>query len=85
MIEVVPAITMTFAGLLIDPDARVLDEQRNPIPGLLAAGGDSGGVYVQGGYAGGLNNALTFGLRAARTALDPKAHTQSETSRLFLN
>ena len=27
--EVVPAITMTFAGLLIDPDARVLDEQRN--------------------------------------------------------
>ena len=29
VIEVVPAITMTFAGLLIDPDARVLDEQRN--------------------------------------------------------
>ena len=81
VIEVVPAITMTFAGLLIDRDARVLDEQRNPIPGLLAAGGDSGGVYVQGGYAGGLANALTFGLRAARTALDRTAQTQSETSR----
>jgi hypothetical protein len=29
-----------------------------------------GGVYVGGGYAGGLATALTFGLRAARTALD---------------
>jgi succinate dehydrogenase/fumarate reductase flavoprotein subunit len=75
VIEVVPAITMTFAGLLIDPEARVLDEHGNPIPGLLAAGGDSGGVYVSGGYAGGLANALTFGLRAARTALDRAAQT----------
>jgi succinate dehydrogenase/fumarate reductase flavoprotein subunit len=68
VIEVVPAITFTFGGLLIDPQARVLDEQRRPIRGLLAAGADSGGVFVRG-YAGGIANALIFGLQAAATAL----------------
>jgi succinate dehydrogenase/fumarate reductase flavoprotein subunit len=67
VIEVVPAITFTFGGLLIDPDARVLDEAGAPIPGLLAAGADSGGVFHRA-YAGGLANALVFGLRAAATA-----------------
>ena len=57
--EVVPAITMTFAGLLIDPDARVLDEQRNlrrrlpPRPLRRRP----------------RSMPLAFGLRAARTAL----------------
>ena len=40
-----------------------------PIPGLLAAGADAGGLYVRA-YAGGLAAALVFGLRAARTALE---------------
>jgi succinate dehydrogenase/fumarate reductase flavoprotein subunit len=69
VVEAVPAITFTFGGLRIDPDARVLDEQGAPIPGLLAAGADAGGVYVRA-YAGGLAAALVFGLRAARTALE---------------
>ncbi|HEY3183445.1 MAG TPA: FAD-dependent oxidoreductase [Gaiellaceae bacterium] len=69
VVEAVPAITFTFGGLRIDPDARVLDEQGRPIPGLLAAGADAGGLYVRA-YAGGLAAALVFGLRAARTALD---------------
>ncbi len=39
-----------------------------PIPGLLPAGSDSGGVYVRA-YAGGIANALVYGLTAADTAL----------------
>jgi succinate dehydrogenase/fumarate reductase flavoprotein subunit len=70
VIEAVPAITFTFGGLLIDEEARVLDGDGRPIPGLLAAGADAGGLYVRA-YAGGLAAALVFGLRAARTALDP--------------
>jgi hypothetical protein len=46
----------------------VLDEAGAPIPGLLAAGADTGGVFVRA-YAGGLANALVFGLQAAATAL----------------
>jgi succinate dehydrogenase/fumarate reductase flavoprotein subunit len=69
VVEAVPAITFTFGGLRIDPDARVLGEDDRPIPGLLAAGADAGGVYVRA-YAGGLAAALVFGLRAARTALE---------------
>ena len=68
VIEVIPAITFSFGGLLIDPQARVLDEAGAPIPGLLAAGADTGGVFVRA-YAGGLANALVFGLQAAATAL----------------
>jgi predicted oxidoreductase len=67
VVEVWPAITFTLGGLLIDPQARVLDEQGKPIPGLFAAGADSGGTYAYG-YAGGLALALVFGLRAAQSA-----------------
>ena len=69
VIEVVPAITFTFGGLIVDPEARVLDEHGRPIPGLHAAGADAGGLYVRA-YAGGIAAALIFGLRAARTALE---------------
>jgi succinate dehydrogenase/fumarate reductase flavoprotein subunit len=68
VIEVIPAITFTFQGLLIDRQARVLSAQGEPIPGLLAAGADSGGVFNRA-YAGGLANALVFGLQAAATAV----------------
>jgi succinate dehydrogenase/fumarate reductase flavoprotein subunit len=68
VIEVIPAITFTFGGLRIDGDARVLEEDGRPVPGLLAAGADAGGVFHRA-YAGGLAAALAFGLRAARTAL----------------
>jgi succinate dehydrogenase/fumarate reductase flavoprotein subunit len=72
IIEVIPAITFTFSGLRIDPQARVLDESGNPIPGLLAAGADAGGVF-QRAYAGGLACALVFGLQAAATATAARA------------
>ena len=67
VIEVIPAITFTFSGLRIDPEARVLDESGDVIPGLLAAGADAGGVFNRA-YAGGLACALVFGLQAAATA-----------------
>ena len=66
--ELVPAITFTFGGLLIDTGARVRDTRGKPIPGLLAAGADSGGVWFRA-YAGGIATALVFGLRASQTAL----------------
>jgi succinate dehydrogenase/fumarate reductase flavoprotein subunit len=69
VIEAVPAITFTFGGLVVDSHARVLDGGGRPVPGLHAAGADAGGLYVRA-YAGGLAAALTFGLRAARTALE---------------
>jgi succinate dehydrogenase/fumarate reductase flavoprotein subunit len=67
VVDVEPAITFTFGGARIDTEARVLDPAGNPIPGLLAAGADAGGLYHRA-YAGGLSPALVFGLRAAETA-----------------
>jgi succinate dehydrogenase/fumarate reductase flavoprotein subunit len=75
MMEVVAAITFTFGGLLIDPQARVLAADGGVIPGLLAAGADAGGVYNRA-YAGGLACALVFGLQAAATALERSAAHQ---------
>ena len=68
ILVVQPAITFTHAGLVADAQARVLDHQGDPIPGLLVAGADLGNIYKRG-YAGGLAAALTFGLRAAQTAM----------------
>jgi succinate dehydrogenase/fumarate reductase flavoprotein subunit len=62
-----PAITFTFGGLTIDPQARVLDRDGTPVPGLFAAGSDAGGAFGRG-YAGGLALAATFGITAARSA-----------------
>jgi hypothetical protein len=39
-----------------------------PVPGLIAARADAGGAFVRG-YAGGLENALVFGVQGAATAL----------------
>jgi succinate dehydrogenase/fumarate reductase flavoprotein subunit len=68
VIEVIPAITNTWGGLRIDTDARVLDEAGAPIAGLLAAGADAGGLYERA-YGGGIAAGLTFGMRAAETAV----------------
>ncbi|MFC4502445.1 MULTISPECIES: FAD-dependent oxidoreductase [Streptomyces] len=71
VVEAVPAITFTFGGLLIDRRAHALSAHSaggRPVPGLLAAGADAGGLYRRA-YAGGLAPALVFGLAAALTAL----------------
>ena len=63
--------------------SAVLDEQGVPIPGLLAADADSGGVFNRA-YAGGLANALVFGLQSVDTAvasLAPARPTRSARQR----
>lgn len=67
--EVRPSISNTNGGPRIDIDARVIRANGQPIPGLLAAGVDAGNVFGRG-YAGGLANAIVYGLRAANTATD---------------
>jgi succinate dehydrogenase/fumarate reductase flavoprotein subunit len=67
-VRVAAAITHTIGGLKIDERARVLDDQEQPIEGLLAAGADAGGIST-GGYASGLASALVLGRVAAETAL----------------
>ncbi|MFJ7636807.1 FAD-dependent oxidoreductase [Peribacillus sp. NPDC097225] len=62
-----PAITFTHAGLRIDDQARALNSEGKPIPGLLVAGADTGNVYKRG-YGGGLAMALGFALQAVKTA-----------------
>jgi succinate dehydrogenase/fumarate reductase flavoprotein subunit len=69
-VRVAPGITHTIGGIRIDERARVLDERGRPLPRLLAAGADAGGISA-GGYASGLAAALVFGRLAAETALAP--------------
>lgn len=66
-LEVKAAVTATQGGLAINHQAQVLDAQGAPVPGLLAAGADAGGLFGQG-YAGGLAAAGVFGRAAAATA-----------------
>jgi len=67
-VRVYAAVTHTIGGLRIDERARVLDDTGRPVPGLLAAGADAGGIFT-GGYGSGLAAALVFGRIAAETAL----------------
>ncbi len=67
-VEVVVGDLGTFAGLRSDGNARVLDEQGKPIPGLYSAGNDMASI-MGSNYPGGgitLGPALTFGYIAAR-------------------
>lgn len=67
IIETTPAVTFPFVGIRIGADTSVLRGDGTAIPGLLAAGSDTGGVYRRA-YAGGLATALVFGLRAGDAA-----------------
>jgi fumarate reductase flavoprotein subunit len=70
-IPMVPGITFTMGGPLINGQAQVLDEQERPLAGLFAAGGSAGGLQgadVTGGYVGGLAPAAVFGFIAGTGA-----------------
>jgi succinate dehydrogenase/fumarate reductase flavoprotein subunit len=67
VIETIPAITFPFCGIRIDARARVLGATGDVIPGLLAAGSDTGGLWNRA-YAGGVASAVVLGLTAATTA-----------------
>jgi fumarate reductase flavoprotein subunit len=59
----------TYAGVAIDPSARVIDELGRPIPGLYAAGEVTGGFHGAGYVSGtALGKAVVFGLQAGRSA-----------------
>jgi len=58
-------ITFTFGGLRIDEKARVISEDRSPIPGLYAAGELVGGLFYHN-YPGG--SGLTAGAVFGRIA-----------------
>jgi glycine/D-amino acid oxidase-like deaminating enzyme len=67
-LRVVPGSVGTFAGLMTDENARVLDKQSSAIPGLYATGNDlssiTGGDYIGGGCT--IGPAMTFGYIAAK-------------------
>ncbi|MDR0839736.1 MAG: FAD-binding protein [Oscillospiraceae bacterium] len=72
-----PALLNVFGGLLIDTKMRVLDKEQNPVPGLLAVGNVSGGLYgvdypllLSGNSHG---RALTWGRAAADTLAEREA------------
>ncbi|ADD42510.1 FAD-dependent tricarballylate dehydrogenase TcuA [Stackebrandtia nassauensis] len=62
-------ITFTFGGLKADTDARVLDHDGQPIPGLYVCGEMLGGLFSQN-YPGGTGLAagMVFGRRAGTQA-----------------
>ncbi len=60
----------TKGGPRVDPDARVLDLDGDPIPGLYAAGNVMGSPFgmTYGGPGGTLGPAMVFGYLAGRHA-----------------
>ena len=62
----------TEQGILIDENARAIDENREPIPGLFVTGDCSGGFFVNNypclmaGIA--MGRTMTFGIKAVKVA-----------------
>jgi fumarate reductase flavoprotein subunit len=69
-LKVVPGITITMGGILIDGRARVLDDRETPLVGLYAAGDAIGGLMGgrRGGYFGGVLQATVTGILAGENA-----------------
>src|SRR5882724_7173030 len=70
-IRVTGARWRSLGGLAVDPTARVLDAQGQPIPGLYAAGGAAAGLGGEGteGFLAGTDTLAALGL-ARLAALD---------------
>ncbi|MDH3442919.1 MAG: FAD-dependent oxidoreductase [Deltaproteobacteria bacterium] len=71
-LRVVPGITFTMGGVLINGRGEALDSAENPIRGLYAAGDAIGGLMggYRGGYTGGLMQAVVSGILAGENAAD---------------
>jgi succinate dehydrogenase/fumarate reductase flavoprotein subunit len=69
-LRVVPGITFTMGGVLVNGRAEVLSHEEQPIFGLYAAGDAIGGLMggYRGGYTGGLMQATVTGILAAENA-----------------
>ena len=70
----VPGITLSFGGIMIDTTGRVLEPDGRVIPGLYASGEGAGGLYVEDYVGGGsLANCLVMGRVAGASAAKFKA------------
>ncbi|ABW17744.1 flavocytochrome c [Alkaliphilus oremlandii] len=68
--KVTPAIHHTMGGLKIDTEARVIDNEGNPIPGLFAAGEVTGGIHGTNRLGGNaITDIIVFGRIAAESVL----------------
>ena len=69
-LKVVPGITFTMGGVLINGRGEVLNQSEQPIAGLYAAGDAIGGLMGghRGGYTGGLMQAVVTGILAGENA-----------------
>jgi succinate dehydrogenase/fumarate reductase flavoprotein subunit len=69
-LRVVPGITFTMGGILVNGRGEALNENEQPIPGLYAAGDAIGGLMggYRGGYTGGLMQAVVIGILAGENA-----------------
>jgi len=65
-LRVVPGITFTMGGVLVNGRCEALSLDEKPIPGLYAAGDTIGGLMGgdRGGYTGGLMQAVVTGILA---------------------
>jgi fumarate reductase flavoprotein subunit len=69
-LRVIPGITFTMGGVLVNGRAQALNENETPIAGLYAAGDTIGGLMggYRGGYTGGLMQAVVTGILAGENA-----------------
>jgi fumarate reductase flavoprotein subunit len=69
-LKVVPGITFTMGGVLVNGRCEVLNSQETAIRGLFAAGDTIGGLMggYHGGYTGGLTQAVVTGMLAGENA-----------------
>ncbi|MFF0371639.1 FAD-dependent tricarballylate dehydrogenase TcuA [Micromonospora sp. NPDC005087] len=75
---VTTGITFTYGGILTDTEARVLDNEGRPMPGLYATGEITGGFFYHN-YPGGagLMRGAVYGRRAAASAVAALDATQA--------
>jgi fumarate reductase flavoprotein subunit len=69
-LRVVPGITFTMGGILVNGRGEALNDSEKPIRGLYAAGDAIGGLMggYRGGYTGGLMQAVVTGILAGENA-----------------
>jgi fumarate reductase flavoprotein subunit len=69
-LKVVPGITFTMGGVLVNGCCEALNSDEKPIAGLYAAGDTIGGLMGghRGGYTGGLMQAIVTGILAGENA-----------------
>ena len=69
-LKIVPGITFTMGGPLINGRSQVLNAAEESIPGLFAGGDAIGGLMggYNGGYTGGVTQALITGMLAGKNA-----------------